>query len=202
MVLFNHSWEDKGVLIFPKGIRSKVNVIARLEFELAYYDSAVHRFNHYTTRTPPKEGLRLVTALRSMEIFMLGISLHEVIREMSEGCDHGVPKARSSAEPDLLQGSQTCGMMVGIRSVGVGDCQSEDHFVLARNPHKGLAREISYETGRRRGKTRSQSSQQIGVSDSQGKATVRERRLLKRGFGTCGSRSQVSQREKMSQRSW
>ena len=28
-------------------------VIARLEYELAYYDSAVHRFSHYTTRTPP-----------------------------------------------------------------------------------------------------------------------------------------------------
>ena len=31
-----------------------MNVIARLEYELAYYDSAVHRFNHYTTRTPAK----------------------------------------------------------------------------------------------------------------------------------------------------
>ena len=30
-----------------------MNVIARLEYELAYYDSAVHRLNHYTTRTPP-----------------------------------------------------------------------------------------------------------------------------------------------------
>ena len=30
-----------------------MNVIARLEYELAYCDSAVHRFNHYTTRTPP-----------------------------------------------------------------------------------------------------------------------------------------------------
>ena len=30
-----------------------MNVIARLDYELAYYDSAVHRFNHYTTRTPP-----------------------------------------------------------------------------------------------------------------------------------------------------
>ena len=30
-----------------------MNVIARLEYELAYYDSAVHRFNHYTTRTSP-----------------------------------------------------------------------------------------------------------------------------------------------------
>ena len=29
-----------------------MKVIARLEYELAYYDSAVHRLNHYTTRTP------------------------------------------------------------------------------------------------------------------------------------------------------
>ena len=50
-----HSWEDKGVHTFPKGIWPKVNVIARLEYELAYYDSAVNRFNHYTTRTPPKK---------------------------------------------------------------------------------------------------------------------------------------------------
>ena len=48
-----HSWEDKGVHTFPKGIFPKVNVIARLEYELAYYDSAVYRFNHYTKRTPP-----------------------------------------------------------------------------------------------------------------------------------------------------
>ena len=41
-----------GIHTFPKGICPKVNVIARLEFELAYYDFAVHRFNHYTTRTP------------------------------------------------------------------------------------------------------------------------------------------------------
>ncbi len=47
-----HSLEDKGVHTFPKGICPKVNIIARLEYELAYYDSAVHRFNHYTTKTP------------------------------------------------------------------------------------------------------------------------------------------------------
>ena len=29
-----------------------MNIIAWLEYELTYYDSAVHRFNHYTTRTP------------------------------------------------------------------------------------------------------------------------------------------------------
>ena len=48
-----HSWEDKGVHTFPNGICPKVNIITRLEFELAYCDSAVHRFNHYTTRTSP-----------------------------------------------------------------------------------------------------------------------------------------------------
>ena len=36
-----HSWEDKGVHTFPKGICPKVNVIARLEYKLVYYDSAV-----------------------------------------------------------------------------------------------------------------------------------------------------------------
>ena len=48
-----HSWEDKGVHTFPKGICPKVKVIAQLEYELSYYDSAGHRINHYTTRTPP-----------------------------------------------------------------------------------------------------------------------------------------------------
>ena len=33
-----------------------MNIIARLEYELAYYDSAVHHFNHYTTRTPQYNG--------------------------------------------------------------------------------------------------------------------------------------------------
>ena len=42
-----------GVHIFYKGICPKVNVIARVEVELAYYDSGVHRFNHYATKTPP-----------------------------------------------------------------------------------------------------------------------------------------------------
>ena len=49
-----HSWEDKEVHTFPEGIYPKVNVIALLEFELAYYDSAVQRFNPYTTRIPPR----------------------------------------------------------------------------------------------------------------------------------------------------
>ena len=61
-----HSWEDKGVHTFPKGIFPKVNVIAWLEYELAYYDSAVQRFNHYTTRTPPIVLLSLVLFVKSV----------------------------------------------------------------------------------------------------------------------------------------
>ena len=41
-----------GGLYISLGICPKVNVIARLEFELAYYYSAVQRFNHYITRHP------------------------------------------------------------------------------------------------------------------------------------------------------
>ena len=43
-------WEDKGVHTFPKVILSNVNVIVRLEFELANYDSAVQHLNHYATK--------------------------------------------------------------------------------------------------------------------------------------------------------
>ena len=48
-----HSWEEKGVHTFPKGIFPKVIIIARLEYEFAYYNSGVKRFNPYTTRTLP-----------------------------------------------------------------------------------------------------------------------------------------------------
>ena len=48
-----HNWGDQGVHAFPKGICLKVNVIARLDFELAYDDSVVQLINHYNTRTHP-----------------------------------------------------------------------------------------------------------------------------------------------------
>ncbi len=46
-------YQIRDVHLLFMGICLKVNLIARLENELAYYDSAVHRFNHYTPRTPP-----------------------------------------------------------------------------------------------------------------------------------------------------
>ena len=42
--------EDKRVYTFPKGISPKVNVIAQLEFELAYFEAAVQRYSHYAIR--------------------------------------------------------------------------------------------------------------------------------------------------------
>ena len=66
-----HTWEDKGVHTFPNGICPKVNVIARLEYEPAFYDSAVHRFNHYTTNTPPSlPRCSKVTLLNGISTFV------------------------------------------------------------------------------------------------------------------------------------
>ena len=48
----------KGIHAFPKGISSKVNVIAQLEFKHAYYDDAVQRVNHYATGILPRESDR------------------------------------------------------------------------------------------------------------------------------------------------
>ena len=38
-----------GFVSFPRYISPKVNMIARLEFELAYFEVAVQYFIHYTT---------------------------------------------------------------------------------------------------------------------------------------------------------
>ena len=42
-----HSWDDKRFHTFPKGIGPKVKQTERLEFEPAYFDSAIQLFNHY-----------------------------------------------------------------------------------------------------------------------------------------------------------
>ena len=54
-----HSRKDKKVYAFPESISLKVNLIARLEFELAYYDVVVQHVNHNTTETLPL-GMGLV----------------------------------------------------------------------------------------------------------------------------------------------
>ena len=64
------SLKDKGVHTFPKGICPKVNVIVRLEFELAYYNPAVHRFTHYTTRPHPTSVLDLTLNNLMMRLYL------------------------------------------------------------------------------------------------------------------------------------
>ena len=56
-----HSWQDKGVHTFPKVIRPKMNVIAWLEFKLAFYDCGGQRFNYYNSSTPPNFGCSSVS---------------------------------------------------------------------------------------------------------------------------------------------
>ena len=50
-----------------------MNIIARPEYKLVYYDSTVRRFNHYTTRTPPPNH-----RMRKMSYNMKGIKRDQV----------------------------------------------------------------------------------------------------------------------------
>ena len=53
VLLFTQSQVNKWVHAFLKSISRKVNAMARLEFELGYYDVAAQHVNHYTiTKTP------------------------------------------------------------------------------------------------------------------------------------------------------
>ena len=49
-----HSWGDKGIHTFSKGISPKLNVIVWLDFEHARYDIIVLNVSHYTTSNPPR----------------------------------------------------------------------------------------------------------------------------------------------------
>ena len=42
--------------VFPKGICLKVNMIALVEFKLAYFEATVHYFSHYATRSDLQYG--------------------------------------------------------------------------------------------------------------------------------------------------
>ena len=48
-----HRFEMSDFIPFSKAISLKVNVIVRLEFELAFNDVAVQYVSHYVTGTPP-----------------------------------------------------------------------------------------------------------------------------------------------------
>ena len=42
---------NKGVHMFPKSVSVKVNLIARLEFKLTYFEATIQYFSHYSMRT-------------------------------------------------------------------------------------------------------------------------------------------------------
>ena len=52
VILFNQKLGDYGIHTFPPGIIPKMNILARLELKLAYFNTAVHYFNHYASGTP------------------------------------------------------------------------------------------------------------------------------------------------------
>ena len=68
-----------GVHTFPKGISSKVNVIARQEFKLAYYEVILQYVSHCTSGIPTlitvKNVLRIQTRTFLDLIFLIQISL-------------------------------------------------------------------------------------------------------------------------------
>ena len=84
-------------------------------------------------------------------------------------------------------------------SVGVGASQRIPFSVLAQNPHKGLAREISPETGRRRGKGGSRDSRYDRTSRHE-RAVKRSRTQLAEGSRRDQSTEQVSQEMRVGQR--
>ena len=58
IIILSNPWGgDERVPAFPRGISPKVNVIARLEFELAYFKAADKHFNYYAS-SERKERIR------------------------------------------------------------------------------------------------------------------------------------------------
>ena len=60
---------------FSRGISIKVNVIERLEFELAYFKAAIQHFNYYDTGTPTEVVVAVEFVAREAMAFLLLIIL-------------------------------------------------------------------------------------------------------------------------------
>ena len=71
-----------------------MNIIARLEYKLTYYDSAGHRFNHYTTRTPHLDSCRVTDKMKCslfqavvMSILLYGCTTWMLTKHMEKKFD-------------------------------------------------------------------------------------------------------------------
>ena len=61
-----HEWGYKEIHAFPKGISPKVNVIAQLEFNLAYDDVGVQLVNPYAMGTSPRNTWYHITMCKKL----------------------------------------------------------------------------------------------------------------------------------------
>ena len=48
-----HNYKDMRVHTFPDGINPKVNIIVRMDFELAFFEAEFQHLSHYAARTYP-----------------------------------------------------------------------------------------------------------------------------------------------------
>ena len=87
-----------------------------------------------------------------------------------------------------------CDTICSIRFGGCG-CQSKDHFVLMRNPHKGLGCEMSHETRRGWGKEGVRLEQKKQRENRSEESADQGGRQKRAGARACGLRGRVSQHE-------
>ena len=52
----------RGFMLLPTSIPKKVEVIARLKFELAYFETAIQHISHNAMGTPPPPHFKISTA--------------------------------------------------------------------------------------------------------------------------------------------
>ena len=69
----------RGFILFPKGISTKVNVIARLEFELVYFEAAVHYISHCVTVTRIQKEVVYLSSLTEIQIRILSEDIYNDI---------------------------------------------------------------------------------------------------------------------------
>ena len=76
----DHSSEDKKVHTFPKGISLKVNVIERVEFELAFNNFTVQQVSYNSTWTSSNNYAILGTFLKNTnnELYSFTESLERI----------------------------------------------------------------------------------------------------------------------------
>ena len=69
--MLTHSWGNKVVHTFPKGISSEENIIAQLEFELAYFKATNQHFNLNSMENPPTNYHVCLENLSFLNLFCL-----------------------------------------------------------------------------------------------------------------------------------